>query len=85
MPVNTTSGLFDDFDDPPIMYGFIVICSDSAAFGIWEKFEIDFLLFHIVVNIMAVIFRYAFELVGKIVYSLGFVVENYCCETLDYF
>ena len=30
--------LFDVIDDPPMRYGFIVICSDSAAFGICEKF-----------------------------------------------
>ena len=34
VPVNTFSGLFNDIDDPPIRYGFIVICSDSAACGI---------------------------------------------------
>ena len=34
VPVNTISGLFDDNDDPPIRYGFKVICSDSAACGI---------------------------------------------------
>ena len=38
VPVNTIIGLFDVIDDPPIRYGFIVICSDSAAFGICEKF-----------------------------------------------
>ena len=32
--MSTISGLFDDVDDPPIRYGFIVICSDSAACGI---------------------------------------------------
>ena len=32
--VITTSGLFDDVDDLPIRYVFIVICSDSAAFDI---------------------------------------------------
>ena len=36
--MNTISGLFDVIDDPPMRYGFIVICSDSAAFGICEKF-----------------------------------------------
>ena len=36
--MNTISGLFGVIDDPPIRYGFIVICSDSAAFGICEKF-----------------------------------------------
>ena len=36
--MNTISGLFDVNDDPPMRYGFIVICSDSAAFGIREKF-----------------------------------------------
>ena len=38
MPVNNIKGLFDVFDDPPISHGFIVICNDSAAFGICEKF-----------------------------------------------
>ena len=38
VPVNTINGLFDCFDDPPVRYGFIVICRDSAAFGICEKF-----------------------------------------------
>ena len=32
--MNTIKGLFDVIDDPPISYGFIVICNDSAAFGI---------------------------------------------------
>ena len=32
--MNTISGLFDDIEDPPFRYGFIVICSESAAFGI---------------------------------------------------
>ena len=36
--MNTISVLFDVIDDPPMRYGFIVICSDSAAFGICEKF-----------------------------------------------
>ena len=36
--MNTISGLFDVIDDPPIRYGFIVICSDSAACGNCEKF-----------------------------------------------
>ena len=36
--MNTISGLLDVIDDPPMRYGFIVICSDSAAFGICEKF-----------------------------------------------
>ena len=36
-PVSTISGLFDVIDDPPMRYGFIVISSDSAAFGICEK------------------------------------------------
>ena len=36
--MNTINGLFDVFDDPSMRYGFIVICSDSAAFGICEKF-----------------------------------------------
>ena len=33
-PLNTISGLFDDIADLPIRYGFIVISSFSAAFGI---------------------------------------------------
>ena len=36
--MNTINGLFDVIDDPSIIFGFIVICSDSAAFGICEKF-----------------------------------------------
>ena len=36
--MNTMSGLFDAIDDPPMRYGFIVFCSDSAEFGICEKF-----------------------------------------------
>ena len=35
--MNTNSDLFDVIDDPPMRYGFIVICSDSAAIGICEK------------------------------------------------
>ena len=38
VPVNANSGLFDIIDDPPIRYGFIVICSDSAACGFTGKF-----------------------------------------------
>ena len=34
VPEKTISGLFDDIDDPPIRYGFIVICSDSTSFAI---------------------------------------------------
>ena len=34
VPMNTISGLLKDIEDPPIRYGFIVICSDSAAFDI---------------------------------------------------
>ena len=37
VPVNNMSGLLEDLDDPPLRYGFIVICSDCAAFGIPEK------------------------------------------------
>ena len=37
--MNTINGLFDVTDDPPMRYGLIVICSDSVAFGICEKFE----------------------------------------------
>ena len=37
--MNTINGLFDVIDDPPMRYGFIVIRSDSAAFGICEMFE----------------------------------------------
>ena len=37
--MNTINGLFDVFDDPAMRYGFIIICSDSAAFGICESFE----------------------------------------------
>ena len=37
VPGNTISGLFEHIEDPSIMYGFIVICIDSAAFGIFEK------------------------------------------------
>ena len=29
VPVKTINGLFDCIDDPPMRYGFIVICSDS--------------------------------------------------------
>ena len=32
--MNTINGLFEDNEDPPIRNGFIVICSDSAAFSI---------------------------------------------------
>ena len=32
--MNTISGFFDVIDDPPIKYGFVVICRDSAACGI---------------------------------------------------
>ena len=31
--MNTITGLLEDMEDPH-MYGYIVICSDSAAFGI---------------------------------------------------
>ena len=32
--MKTISDLLEDMEDPPIRYGFIFICSDSAAFGI---------------------------------------------------
>ena len=32
--MKTINGLFEDIEDPPIRYGFMVICSDSAAIGI---------------------------------------------------
>ena len=38
VPVNTIMGFFDNMDDPPVRYGFIVTRSDSAVFGISEKF-----------------------------------------------
>ena len=31
--MNTISDVFDVIDDPPIRYGFMVFCSDSAACG----------------------------------------------------
>ena len=31
------TGLFDVIDDPPVRYGFIIICSDSAACYCCEK------------------------------------------------
>ena len=34
--MNTISGLIDDVDELFSRYGFIVICGDSAAFGICE-------------------------------------------------
>ena len=36
--VNNINGLFHVIDDPPIRHRFIVICNDSAAFCIREKF-----------------------------------------------
>ena len=33
VPVNTISGLLKDIEGPPMMYRFIVIWSESAAFG----------------------------------------------------
>ena len=35
--VNTINGLSDDIGDSPTRYEFIVICSNSAAIGIWES------------------------------------------------
>ena len=32
--MNNIGGIFEDIEDSSIRYGFIVICSDSAAFGI---------------------------------------------------
>ena len=40
--MNNINGLFDVVDDPPMRSGFIVFCSDSAAFGICEKIESRF-------------------------------------------
>ena len=34
VPVNNFIGLFENLEDLPIKYGLIVICSDSAAFGV---------------------------------------------------
>ena len=31
--MNTISGFLEDIEDPPIRYGFIVFCSESAPFG----------------------------------------------------
>ena len=36
--MNTINDVLDVIDNPPIRYGFIVIWSDSAAFGICEIF-----------------------------------------------
>ena len=72
--------------DPPIRYGLIVFSTYSATVVILRHVAFEkSSLFHVVVNNMAVGFRYAFGLVSKIVYCLGFVVENYCCKMLDYF
>ena len=66
VPINTINGLFDVIDDPPIRYGFIVICSDSAAFGNLKKnFVIDLVLFRVVVNNTVMVFHFAFVLVNK--------------------
>ena len=32
--MSTISGLFEDIEDPLIRYGFIVVCTESVAFGI---------------------------------------------------
>ena len=32
--MNSINRLFEDIDDPPLRFGFIVIYSDSAVFGI---------------------------------------------------
>ena len=34
VPINTINGLFEDIEDPPIRYGLILICSESATFSI---------------------------------------------------
>ena len=72
--MNTISGLLDVIDDPPMRYGFIVICSDSAAFCICEKYEVDFLLFRVAEGNMEAVFHFAFELVDKNALTLSFVV-----------
>ena len=64
--MNTISGLFEDIEDPPIRYGFIVICSDSVAFGFSE--EVVFFLFRVVLNNMVTGFHFAFDLVDQFVY-----------------
>ena len=50
--MNTMSGLFDVINDPPIRYGFIVVCRDSVAFE--KNLLVGFLLFLFVVNNMVV-------------------------------
>ena len=54
-------GLLDVINDPPMRYGFIVICSDSDV----KNLYVDFLLFHVVLDNMVAIFHFAFDLVGK--------------------
>ena len=36
--VNTMSGFLNVKDGPPIIYGFVATCNDSAAFGNCVKF-----------------------------------------------
>ena len=55
-------------------YGFKVICSDSAAFGICENLKVDFLLFHVAEGNMEAVFHFSFGLVDKNAMTLGFVV-----------
>ena len=39
--MKTISGFLDVIDGQPIMYGFVVTCSDTAVFGIFVKNEVD--------------------------------------------
>ena len=40
--MKTIIGLLEDIEGPPIRYGFIVTCIDSAAFANSEKLRIIF-------------------------------------------
>ena len=40
--MNTINNLFDVIDNPLMSYGFIVICSDSVAFGFVKNLKVDF-------------------------------------------
>ena len=71
--MNTIGGLLVVIDDPPMRYGFIVICSDSAAFGFCENLKVDFLLFRVAEGDMEAVFHFAFELVDKNALTMGFV------------
>ena len=74
--MNTISGLLDVIDDPPMRYGFIVICTVVILWHLAfvKNLKVDFLLFRVAEGNMEAVFRFVFELVDKNELTFDFVV-----------